>query len=173
MGDDALYNPLQIASLLNMDKFKVMEVLSLLCDKGIISIEIRKNESGKSEEYISLDMLYNKLVGSVVDLENKVLEEDDSIYGVFEQEFGRSLSPMEYEIIKGWMNSNISQEMIKEALKEAIYNGVNNLRYIDKILYEWNKKNIKTKGDIIKDREHYRNKKKENVEVFDYDWLDE
>ena len=30
------------------------------------------------------------------------------------------------------------------ALKEAVYNGATSMRYIDTILYEWNKNNIKT-----------------------------
>ena len=49
------------------------------------------------------------------------------------------LSPMEYEIIKAWLDNDMSEELIKEALKEATFNGVSNLRYIDKILYEWGK----------------------------------
>ena len=45
--------------------------------------------------------------------------------------------------------------------------------YIEKILYEWKRKNIKTKEDVIKDKERYRKKKGEDVDVFDYNWLDE
>ena len=80
---------------------------------------------------------------------------------------------MEYEIIKGWINSNMNNELIIEALKEAVYNGATGLRYIEKILYEWKRKNIKTKEDVIKDKERYRKKKGEDVDVFDYNWLDE
>ena len=35
-------------------------------------------------------------------------------------------------------------------LKEAIYNGISNFRYIDRILYEWNKKGLKNKEDVGK-----------------------
>ena len=58
------------------------------------------------------------------------------------------------------------------ALKEAVYNGVTNLRYIDKILYEWKKKGIKSKEDIEKERANFK-KKSSKGEVFDYDWLNE
>ena len=52
---------------------------------------------------------------------------------------------MEYEIIKGWISDKFSYEIIVKALKEAVYNQVTNLNYIDKILYDWNKKGIKNK----------------------------
>ena len=60
-----------------------------------------------------------------------------------------------------------------EALKEAVYNRANNLRYIETILSEWNKKGHKTKADILKDRENYRRKKTDNIKLPDIDWLNE
>ncbi len=94
---------------------------------------------------------------------------------MFETEFGRCLSPMEMEIIKEWINQKFSDELIYEALKEATYNGVSNLRYIDRVLFEWKKKGLKTKEDVMRDKEKFRKerKKKEKVEVFDYNWLDD
>ena len=76
---------------------------------------------------------------------------------------------MEYNIIGEWLDGNYTEEIIEEALKEAIYNGVTNLKYIDKILSEWRKKGIKEKSDI-----KTKNKpKKTKKEVFEYDWLNE
>ena len=76
---------------------------------------------------------------------------------------------MEFEILNGWLELEYSEEIIICALKEAIYNGATNFRYIDRILYEWNKKGIKTKEDVEKDKKAKSNK----VELFDYDWLNE
>ena len=82
---------------------------------------------------------------------------------------------MEYEIIKGWINDEkFSYEIIVEALKEATYNNVNSLSYIERILYDWSKKGIKTKEDVIKDKSNFRNnRKKTNKEIFDYNWLED
>lgn len=173
MGDKVAYDPCFLMEELGIDKYKIMEIISNLCDKKLIEIVIVKDNLGKSIEVISFDLFYNKLMMILIDNNDVNSSQDDSIYDMFEKEFGRTLSPMEYEIIKGWINDHISDELIIEALKEAVYNGVSNLRYIDKILYEWNKKNIKTRKDIIKDREKYQNSKKEKKEVFDYNWLDE
>ena len=80
---------------------------------------------------------------------------------------------MEYEIINAWLDNSFNEELVILALKEATYNGVSNLRYIDKILYEWEKKGIKTKEDVEKERKKFESKKVESKELFDYDWLND
>ena len=99
-------------------------------------------------------------------------EIDISIFDTFERELGRTLSPMEYGQIQEWITSGNSQEMITYALREAVLNGVSNLRYIDSILNDWKKKGYKNKNDVLKDREMYRNKKNK-VSIYDTDWLNE
>ena len=69
------------------------------------------------------------------------------IFSKFENEFARSLSPIEYETINNWLNNNVSEEIIASALKEAVINGVTNLRYIDKIIYEWTRKSKKPENE--------------------------
>ncbi len=178
MGSKVLYNPSVFMEELAMDKFKVMEIINGLTTKRIIEIVVEKNGNRKSEEYISLELLYQKLALVVMN------DSDDNggsekafgdIFSMFETEFGRCLSPMEMEIIKEWINQKFSDEIIYEALKEATYNGVSNLRYIDRVLFEWKKKGLKTKDDVMRDKEKFRKerKKKEKVEVFDYNWLED
>ena len=122
-------------------------------------------------EVINLDSLYEKIAFALTQVEEK---NDSNLYGVFETEFGRTLSPMEFEIINGWVDNGYTEELIKLALKEATYNGVSNLRYIDKIIYEWSKKGIKTKEDVENNRKQFKNKNiTQNKELFDYDWLND
>ena len=80
---------------------------------------------------------------------------------------------MECQIIKGWIDDGFSHELIMEALKEAIYNGANSLRYIETVLYTWRKKGYKTKRDVMAAKEKMRESKKEDREVFYYDWLND
>ena len=99
-----------------------------------------------------------------------------NIFELIEKEFGRTLSPMEYEIIKAWLDNHMSEELIKEAVKEATFNGVSNLRYIDKILYEWAKSGIQSVEDVEKRRKKHTKKEKEepiDLKLVDWDWLDE
>lgn len=173
MGDKIIYNPDIFVKELGFDKFKAMEIISNLVEKNIISLVVEKNRSGKTEEYIDVSLLYNKLYNDIFDVEDDDEEDITNIFSRFENEFGRPISPMEYEIIKGWINDRFSEELITEALKEAVYNNVNNLRYIDKILYNWKKKGYKNREDIVKDKARVNKKKEVTVGVFDYNWLDD
>ena len=151
---------------LNLKSSDALKLIDSLSKKDIIKLKkmINNNICG---EYVCLDELYNKLA---VLLMNEKKEVSTTIYDEFEKEFGRTLSPMEYEIIGAYIDSGFSEELISADLKEAVYNGVTNLRYIDKILYDWNKKGIKSKEDI---REKNKPNDKLKKEVFDYDWLNE
>lgn len=171
LGDKIEYNLDIFVNELSMDRHKVMELIGNLVGKNILSLDVVKT-GRKTEEYISLSLLYDKLFNIVVDDGNDTVKIDDSIFSVFEEELGRLLSPFEIEQIKEWVNTYKNDELIKAALREAVLNGVSNLRYIDTILNEWRKKGYKSKEDILKDRDNYR-KKKKNIEVFDTDWLND
>lgn len=168
-----IYNPDILSKELNLDKFKVMQLLNNLCEKNIISLKVEKNEKGALEEYIYLDVFYQKLFNIIIDTKEERQENSKDVFSIFESELGRTLSAMECEIIKGWLNDNISTEILIEALKEAVYNDAKSLKYIDRILYSWKQKGIKTKEDIIKDKINYRNSKKTKEPVFDYNWLED
>lgn len=169
-GDKVIYDPEMFAKDINGDKRKVMKIIDNLCDKNVLSLIIEKNDK-KTYEYISLDLLYEKLTNTFLEKE-EVKEIDNSIFSIFENELGRTLSPMEYEKIKEWVTSGNTNEMIALALKEAVLNGVSNLNYIDSILNSWKKKGYKNKEDIEKDKENYRTKKGK-VDVFETDWLND
>ena len=47
------------------------------------------------------------------------------------------------------------------------------MSYIDKILFDWQSKGLKTKEDVKKDRNSYKQSKTKEIEVYDYNWLEE
>lgn len=177
LGNKFLFNPSKFSDDLNMELTDVMNYISILTDKNFIRVEVLKNEKGLMEEVIILDDFYNKLSLLVMDNVNDKKIEDSNIFEIIEKEFGRTLSPIEYEIIKAWLENNMSEELIKEAIKEATFNGVSNLRYIDKILYEWGKLGIKNVKDV-EDNRKKRAKKREidediDMDIVDWNWFDE
>lgn len=135
---------------------KTFNTFNSLINKKYIEIKVTKT-NGKVEEKILLDTFYDRLI-----LNKKEEKNDIDIYAIFEKELGRTLSSFEYEIINKWLEKKVDENLIKKALKEAILSGVTNFKYIDKIVYEWSKKGIKTK--IEKEN-------KITEELFDYDWL--
>ena len=163
LGNKFLFDPSKFASDLNIELKDVM-----------------KNEKGLMEEVVLLDNFYNKLSLMTMDQVNQVSKSENSnIFEIIEKEFGRTLSPIEYEIIKAWLDNDMSEELIKEAIKEATFNGVSNLRYIDKILYEWGKAGIKTAQDVENNRKKRAKIKEENTsdvnidDIVDWDWFDD
>ncbi|WP_274651600.1 DnaD domain-containing protein [Paenibacillus humicola] len=65
------------------------------------------------------------------------------LFTVFEQEFGRPLSPMECETISAWLDQDrYPDELIRFALKEAVFAGKLHFRYIDRILIEWSRNRV-------------------------------
>ena len=158
-----------INKITSLENNEILEAFSSLTKKNLINTNIIKDSDRVIEE-ISLDGTY-KLAATNIN-KNASLEDENDIFTIFEKEFARPLSPMEYEFISEWIKSGMNKDLIIEALKEATYNGVNNLRYIDKIIYEWKKLGYKTSDDVINNK--YKNREnKQNIEMFDYNWLDE
>ena len=159
-----------INDITSLSNEEILASFSSLTSKGLISTSISKDGDRVNEE-INLDGIY-KIAASNIN-KNVCKEVEENIFDLFEKEFARPLSPMEYEFINAWINSGMNEDIIKEALKEATYNGVKNLRYIDKIIYEWNKKGYKTVDDVINNRYKKEEKEDKNNFFFEYNWLDE
>ena len=132
----SIFDYKKIIEDINFTEKELLNALSTLKDKNILLILMEKNDSGVLEEKVDISLFYEIIFSKILNKETKENNEKD-LYDNFEKEFGRTLSPMEYEIINSWKEQKISNELILSALKEAVFNGVNNLRYIDKILYEY------------------------------------
>ena len=158
-----------ICNTLGYTTEEALSIFSTLNAKKLIKIVNEKDDSGRFKEIISLENVENIIFDAIGELEEK--SNIKTVFEVFEKEFGRTLSPMEYEIINAWLDKKISEELIIGALKEATYNNVRSLRYIDKIIYEWGKKGFKTMDDV----KNHLVKKNFDLDktLFDYNWLDE
>ncbi len=161
-----VYNPKKVSKDLNVKTEEVLEAVASLQGKNFVTIKIEEENKMKAE-YICLDNLYKQMGIAYTEIQKE--EKNETIFDQFEQEFGRTLSPVEFEIINAWRDQKINDELILEALKEAIYNGVRSLRYIDAILNDWTKKGYQKVSDIKKQKQPIKVDKK----LFEYDWLNE
>ena len=82
-----------------------------------------------------------------------------------QQEFGRTLSSTEIEFINSW---EYKPEIIKLAIKETVLNQVYNVKYTDKILYEWDKANLKDINSIKKHLKKRKEQQNEDNEGYHY-----
>lgn len=168
---DSTFDIELIKPVLNLNEEKILEIYSSLLSKNVIKVKTEKNNDGKICEKIYLEEFYRNIMEEQQKEDKKKMKED--IFSVFEQKFGRTLSGMDYEVINAWITNGFSEELIIAALNEAVYNGVTNLRYIDKILYEWNKKNIKTVADLHSSLGNEDEIPLYETKILNFNWLDE
>lgn len=168
---DLVFDIKVVAKTLNMKEEDVLNAYGSLMAKRIISVKAEKDGFGKIRESVSLDNFYNEIKSDYKTREKE--ESKTDIYEIFEKEFGRTLSNTDFEIINAWIESGFSEELIEAALKEAVYNGALTLRYVDKVLYEWNRKGIKAPADIKKAMEKVPEAPLYEASVMNFDWLNE
>ena len=92
------------------------------------------NQSGK----IRLNHFIERLLEEKEEVADRM-----NLLEIFEEQFGRPLTPMELDIIKEWINQGFEEDMILKALKEAVKSQVLTLRYIDGILNNWQRNGMK------------------------------
>lgn len=164
------FDPTFISKVLTISETEALEAFNNLMQKKLITLKATKDSEGRMNEEVDLSGIYNQIEEEIITTTKE--EEKESIYSIFAKELGHQLTGMEVEIVNAWLEKGYTEEIILGALKEAIYNGVPNLRYIDKILYEWGKKKFKTMNDV---KNHEEKRREENVqqELFDYDWIND
>ena len=167
-----------IGSTLGLDEASVMEAFNGLMVKGLVNIESCKDLENRMQEVVTLCGVYDCICDDAFEVVQEEVKTD--IFKTFEQELGRTISSMELELINGWLSNGTSEELVLGALREAVYNGVTSFKYIDRIIYEWEKKGLKTMDDVSKHLMSRRESKSSNEsinkkeqEVADYDWANE
>jgi DNA replication protein len=178
--------PSQLAERMTFQESECLFLIQRLIQKGFIEIKEENSQVVGNEKY-SLEPLYEKMLSHFLLTQKKeevkeAKEAGESLYTVFEQEFGRPLSPFECETLAMWMDDHHEPEIIKAALREAVISGKLNFRYVDRILFEWKKNGIKTEEQAREQTQKFRahqmrNRKKEPTtpvkEVPFYNWLEQ
>lgn len=137
-------------------------MLQRLMQKGYLEITQGTDASGKLAEKYSLYPLWSRMIdlheaAEQTQEQTSSKQDEAAIFQQFEQELGRLLSPIEIETIGMWLDiDHHTPEIIRAALKEAVLAGKVSLRYIDRILFEWKKKNIKSVQQIEQHSEQFR-----------------
>ncbi len=171
-NNNSVFDANNISELFNMSLDDVMTSFNNLLSKELIELKQGKDLDGRLQDFISIDKIY-EIVMNNLNEEEKVEKKED-IFEIISKEFDRKLSPTDYEIINAWLEIGTSEELIKGALKEASYNGVKTLKFIDQKIYEWNKKGLKTMDEV---NEYMKSKDNSSMidlsEIDDIDWLND
>lgn len=133
---------------------KIYRSLNSLMDKEFVSLETALDESGRQSDRYNLFPAFEKLAvlkeqQRFEDEEKNDLAAQKKMLRSFEQEFGRPLSPIEYQKIGYWLNDDqYTPALIELALQEAVLNQAYNFKYIETVLQSWEKKNIRSKAQV-------------------------
>lgn len=144
----------KLAESLGMTSQTLYSTIQALQDKKILEINQKKDSRGQLTDFYDFDLFYQKLTAlfddAVEQTEKDTTESaENSIYDQIQIEFGRPLSPIELETISQWIdNDHFDPDIIRLALKEAVLNQAYNLKYMDRILLNWQQRNLSTVQQI-------------------------
>lgn len=105
----------------------------------------------------------------------------NNIFNCIEQNFGRTIAPIEYETINSWLSlsfeKNDIEKIICYAVKIAVLSNKRTFGYINGILNNWIGCNYLSYQQIIdneiKKKPEIKEMSAEAKELFDYDWLND
>lgn len=119
-----------LAAKMKLDSDEIDELLSRLSAKGYMNLEFK-------------DGKINFVIDGVFEGNNeKTMNFDQSLFDLFESEFGRPLSQSELQTMADWLGE-YEQKLIGYALREALTYDKKSFHYIDRILIEWKKRGFR------------------------------
>ena len=81
--------------------------------------------------------------------QKRYMAELGQLYRAFERELGRNLSPIENDKISQWLETDKQPpELIMEALRRSVLQGKASFAYMDKILLNWRRQNLRTPAEV-------------------------
>ncbi len=157
-----------ISHYMGRDLEEIYQLIQNLLENKNLTIQTVKNSEGKDTDLFSLELLWEKLF--MLQTHQKEHQEQDDrvqlqkkLYKMFEDEFGRPLSPIEMQTLSMWLyEDHYTPDIIALALKEAVLAQAYSFKYMDRILLNWRKKNITTKEQVEAESRKFRQSKVES-----------
>jgi len=140
-------SPDMLALKMNYSVQEIDKIYASLSSRGYV---VNKNENNKL--ITSLDGIKDVLMSQFLMENVKKVDPNNidvnNIYSLFENEFGRTLTPFEIDTIRDWVENGFTLDLIKSALGEAIRNKVRSIRYVDRVLLNYRQQEeMKKEGD--------------------------
>ncbi|GBG95101.1 initiation of chromosome replication protein [Ligilactobacillus salitolerans] len=144
----------EIGHRMGIKNTEVYDLVHQLLAKKLLTLVPVSDASGKQHDRYSFELLYRKL-SALLEKQGETKKDineqmqREQVYNQIEEEFGHPLSPIEMETIDSWLkHDHYSAELISAALREAVLGRAYSLKYMDKVLLNWEKHNIKSAADV-------------------------
>ena len=164
-------SPNQIAESIGKSVAEVNRSMSNLTEKGLLQYKTIVLNGEIEAVFDALPVLerLDEIVGShsttVQTVPQNVLKD---LVETFQQELGRLLTPFEIEdLTKTIQDDKTNPELVIAALREAVFNGKANWKYIQAILRNWRREGITTVSQVEAKREERETTNPQNITVSD------
>ncbi|WJP96835.1 DnaD domain-containing protein [Macrococcus bovicus] len=163
----------ELADEMSLMTEQVAAQIQGLIQKDLIAIHVDHSHQQYSE-IISLEPLDRQLQAryQVQTVSHEL--SFNTLFERFEVAFSRPLTPIEMQTLNHWLDSDHhSLDIIQAALDEAVSHDKLSFKYIDRILLNWQKRNVKTIDDSKTVSNDFKTGRKmtktiENFPVFDW-----
>ena len=164
-------SPVQIAESIGKSVAEVNRSMSNLTEKGLLqykTIALNGEIEAVFDALPALERLdeIGENHSSVAQAVSQNVLKD--LVETFQQELGRFLTPFEIEdLTKTIQDDKTSPELVTAALREAVFNGKANWKYIQAILRNWRREGITTVAQVEAKREEREAANPQNITVSD------
>lgn len=159
----------ELAAHLGWDKQRVFQLLHEMIANKVMTLTTITDAQGQKQDAYDFRLLTEKLSQLAVQTTHKaekatVSNDRSAVFNQIETEFGRPLSPLEMESITQWLDQDhYRPELIQLALKEAVLSQAYSLKYMDRILLSWERKNLKTAVQVQREKERQEPRRAANT----------
>lgn len=164
--------PSQIATAMDKTVAEVNRLISNLTAQGLLDMKTIEL-GGEIEVIFDASPVLAKL-DALLEEDSDTLapaEEGNSLKDLvedFERELGRMLSPFELEDLQKTLKDDKAEpDLVRAALREAVFNGKTNWSYINAILRNWRREGITTLRQVEERRQEREEAKSPKVSVSD------
>lgn len=164
-------SPVQIAESIGKSVAEVNRSMSNLTEKGLLQYKTIALNGEIEAVFDALPAL--ERLDEIVENHSSVAQAVSQnvlkdLVETFQQELGRLLTPFEIEdLTKTIQDDKTSPELVTAALREAVFNGKANWKYIQAILRNWRREGITTVVQVEAKREEREATNPQNITVSD------
>ncbi|RGN68802.1 DnaD domain protein [Streptococcus anginosus] len=164
-------SPVQIAESIGKSVAEVNRSMSNLTEKGLLQYKTIALNGEIEAVFDALPAL--ERLDEIVENHSSVAQAVSQnvlkdLVETFQQELGRLLTPFEIEdLTKTIQDDKTSPELVTAALREAVFNGKANWKYIQAILRNWRREGITTVAQVEVKREEREATNPQNITVSD------
>ena len=174
-------NPFINADLLSLkmtlDHRSIDNVLANLLTRGFIEYVSQGNKTVTSLNPLKEKLFREFQMASTFEQESKASQKVNdmltNIYGEYERLLERPLSQVEFSKIREWISYGYSDQLIIDALKEALSKGKKSLKSVDKILLSWAEREDIEKEGHTSLNDNWDKNLEETIRIAKTPWLDD